>query len=41
MSINAVTITADEFAGFLKINGVRHIRSPPYYYHPASLLRKG
>ena len=34
LSDNAATFTSAEFAEFLKQNGVRHIRSPPY--HPAS-----
>ena len=31
---NAANYTSDEFAAFLKQNGVRHVRSAPY--HPAS-----
>ena len=31
---NATTFTSDEFACFMKKNGIRHVRSPPY--HPAS-----
>ena len=34
MSDNTATFTSDEFSGFIKRNGIRHIRSPPY--HPAS-----
>ena len=34
VSDNAATFTSEEFAEFLKKNGIRHIRSPPY--HPAS-----
>ena len=34
VSDNAANFTSDEFAEFLKRNGVRHVRTPPY--HPAS-----
>ena len=34
VSDNAATFTSEEFALFLKWNGIRHVRSPPY--HPAS-----
>ena len=34
VSDNAATFTSDEFSEFVKRNGIRHIRSPPY--HPAS-----
>ena len=34
VSDNATNFTSDEFEQFLKKNGVRHIRTPPY--HPAS-----
>ena len=31
---NAAIFTSEEFAEFLKRNGIRHVRAPPY--HPAS-----
>ena len=34
VSDNASTFTSEEFAEFLRLTGVRHVRSPPY--HPAS-----
>lgn len=34
VSDNAATFTSQEFSDFLKHNGIRHVRSPPY--HPAS-----
>jgi transposase InsO family protein len=34
VSDNATNFTSDEFEVFLKSNGVRHVRNPPY--HPAS-----
>ena len=34
VSDNAAIFTSEEFAEFLKRNGIRHIRAPPY--HPAS-----
>ena len=34
VSDNAATFTSDEFGEFLKRNGARHVRTPPY--HPAS-----
>ena len=34
VSDNATTFTSTEFSDFLKRNGVRHVRTPPY--HPAS-----
>ena len=34
VSDNAANFTSDEFAAFLKQNGIRHVRSAPY--HPAS-----
>ena len=34
VSDNAATFTSDEFGQFLKRNGIRHVRTPPY--HPAS-----
>ena len=34
VSDNATTFTSEEFESFLKRNGVRHVRTPPY--HPAS-----
>lgn len=34
VSDNAATFTSDEFAQFLRRNGIRHVRTPPY--HPAS-----
>ena len=34
VSDNASTFTSEEFAEFLRLNGVRHVRSLPY--HPAS-----
>ena len=34
VSDNAANFTSEEFSDFLKCNGVRHVRTPPY--HPAS-----
>ena len=34
VSDNAAIFTSEEFAEFLKRNGIRHVRAPPY--HPAS-----
>ena len=34
VSDNAATFTSDEFTDFLKKNGIKHVRTPPY--HPAS-----
>ena len=36
-SDNAATFTSEEFALFLKRNGIRHVRSPPY--HPGMVER--
>ena len=34
VSDNAATFTSEEFGEFMRRNGIRHVRSPPY--HPAS-----
>ena len=31
VSDNATAFTSDEFAQFLKKNGVKHVRTPPYH----------
>ena len=40
VSDNATTFTGEEFAEFLKKNGIRHIRSPPYHHASNRLVER-